>query len=172
MADIMKMGKNPNYMGSWDLEEVPKKEVTLTIAKIVEENVVTNGKTEACAVCYWKEKTYKPMILNPTNKKMICKVHHTKDTDKLVGKQVVIGIEKVKAFGDVFDALRIKNKLPAPPKEKSYTCADCGKAVVGIEGFSAEKIAAITHQRYGVVLCSECSAIRKNKSESEANEDA
>lgn len=23
MPDIMKMGKNPNYLGSWDLDELP-----------------------------------------------------------------------------------------------------------------------------------------------------
>ena len=37
MPDIMKMGKNPNYLGSWDLDELPNREATLTIAKIVDE---------------------------------------------------------------------------------------------------------------------------------------
>ena len=40
MSDIMRMGKNPNYLGSWDLDELPNREVTLTIAKIVDEKVV------------------------------------------------------------------------------------------------------------------------------------
>lgn len=26
MPDIMRMGKNPNYLGSWDLEELPGRE--------------------------------------------------------------------------------------------------------------------------------------------------
>ena len=67
--DIMKMGKNPNYLGSWDVEETPKKELVLTIEKIVDEEVVTNGKSEICTVAHFTDKAYKPMIFNITNKK-------------------------------------------------------------------------------------------------------
>ena len=84
MADIMKMGKNPNYLGSWDLDELPGKEVTLTIARIVDEDVVTNGSKERCTVCYWTDNNYKPMVLNVTNKKTIAKLYHTKETEKLM----------------------------------------------------------------------------------------
>ena len=27
--DIMRMGKNPNYMGSWDLDDLPNREIAL-----------------------------------------------------------------------------------------------------------------------------------------------
>ena len=37
MADIMRMGKNPNFLGSWDLDELPNREAVLTIDKIVED---------------------------------------------------------------------------------------------------------------------------------------
>ena len=107
MSDIMKMGKNPNYLGSWDLEEMPNREVTLTIEKIVDEKVIAAGNSETCTVCHWTDKNYKPMILNITNKKTIAKLYKTKETEKLQGKSVIIGIEKVKAFGDIHDALRI-----------------------------------------------------------------
>ena len=35
--DIMRMGdRNPEYLGGWDLEDVPGKKLTLTIDRIVE----------------------------------------------------------------------------------------------------------------------------------------
>lgn len=162
MPDIMKMGKNPNFLGSWDLDELKNREVTLTINNIIDENVVTSGKTELCTVCYWKENEYKPMILNVTNKKTLCKLYGTKDTEKLKGKNVIIGISKVKAFGDIFDALRIKNKRPALAKNTVYKCVDCGREITDFNKFSAAQIAMITQKRYGVALCSECSTKRKN----------
>lgn len=160
MPDIMKMGKNPNYLGSWDLEELPNKEVTLTIAKIVDEDVVTNGSKERYTVSYWTDKAYKPMILNVTNKKMICKLHKTKDTEKLAGKSVVIGISEVKAFGDTHDALRIRKRIPKV--EAAEKCTDCGNDVQAAMGKSAEYIIAYTKKQFnGTCLCFDCAMKRK-----------
>ena len=114
MPDIMKMRKKPNYLGSWDVDELPNREPTLTIERIVDEEVVTNGKTEICTTCYWTDQALKSMILNVTNKKTICKLYKTKDTEKLRGKSVIVGIDRVKAFGDVYDALRIWARIPRP----------------------------------------------------------
>lgn len=161
MPDIMKMGKNPNFLGSWDLEELPGREVTLTIARIVDEDVVTSGSKERCTVCYWTDKAYQPMILNVTNKKMLCKLYKTKDTDKLAGKAVVIGVSEVKAFGDVHDALRIRKRIPkvaVAPK-----CADCGNDIQGSGNRSAEYIAKYTAQQYGDSLCFSCATKRAEK---------
>ena len=147
----MLMGKNPNYMGSWDLEELPNKEITLTIKEIKDEEVVTNGKTETCTACYWVEKNYKPMILNVCNKKRICKLYKTKDTEKLKG------IDQVKAFGDIFDALRIRPRKPqvninaAKPK-----CEQCGNDINAIGNMTPEQAAQYTKVKYGKKLCSEC----------------
>lgn len=161
MPDIMKMGKNPNYLGSWDLEELPEKEVTLTIARIVDEDVVTNGSKERCTVCYWTDSNYKPMVLNVTNKKTIAKLYHTKDTEKLAGKAVVIGIEKVKAFGDIHDALRIRKRIPKAAEP--IKCADCGNAIQGGGGRSADYIATYTKKQYGACLCFSCATARAEK---------
>lgn len=158
MADIMKMGKNPNYLGSWDLDELPNREATLTIARIVDEAVVTNGKEERCTVCYWMEKGFKPMILNVTNKKMIAKLYHTKDTEKLIGKAVVIGVEQVKAFGDTHDALRIRKRIPKVAEP--VKCEDCGNDVQGAMGKGADYIANYTNKKFGVCLCFDCAQKR------------
>lgn len=161
MPDIMKMGKNPNYLGSWDLEELPEKEVTLTIAKIVDEDVVTNGSQERCTVCYWTDKAYKPMIWNVTNKKTVARLYHTKDTEQLAGKAVVIGIEKVKAFGAVHDALRIRKRIPKAAEP--IKCDDCGGIIQSSGGMSVEGIVARTKQRYKACLCFSCATARAEK---------
>lgn len=161
MSDIMKMGQNPNYLGSWDLYELPNQEVTLTIAKIVDEDVVTNNNKERCTVVHWAEKGWNPMILNLTNKKMLIKLYRTKDSEKLQGKAVVINIQKVKAFGDIHDALRIKKEIPKPEKQ-TENCADCGNPVKGAMGKSAEYIVAYTKKQFeGTCLCFDCAMKRK-----------
>ena len=171
MPDIMKMGKNPNYLGSWDLDDLPNREATLTIARIVDEKVVTNGQNELCTVCYWTDPAYKPMILNITNKKMVCKLYKTKETEKLVGKSVVVGIDQVKAFGDVHDALRIRKRIPKV--NTAVKCADCGNDIQGTPERSAEYIAAYTAKKFKVPLCFDCAAKRQAVQEQKAvNENA
>lgn len=164
--DIMKMGKNPNYLGSWDLDEVPGKELTLTIEQIKDEEVVTNGKSEMCTTCHWTDKTFKPMILNVTNKKTLCKLYKTKDTEKLKGKSVVIGIEKVKAFGDVHDALRIRKRIPTTNTAPAQKCEVCGKNIAAANNMTSEQIAAYTKQKYGKCLCAECATVAKGAQQS------
>lgn len=161
MPDIMKMGKNPNYLGAWDLEERPNREITLTISKIVDEKVVAAGQSELCTVCYWNENGWKPMILNVTNKKTLSKLYKTTATEKLVGKAVVIGVEQVKAFGDIYDALRIRKRLPKP--ETAVKCADCGGDIQGAMGKGADYIAAYTKKKFGVCLCFDCAQKRADK---------
>ena len=156
MADIMKMGKNPNYLGSWDIEELPNKELTLTIDKIVDEDVVTNGTKEKCTVCYWTDNTFKPMVLNVTNKKTIAKLYKTKDTEKLKGKSVVVGIEKVKAFGGVHDALRIRPRIPQAVNAVKPKCEQCGADINGAGKMNPEQMAAYTKTKYGKALCEAC----------------
>lgn len=156
MSDIMKMGKNPNYLGSWDLEDQPNREVTLTIDRITDEEVVTNGSKEVCTACYWTDKAFKPMILNVTNKKRLCKLYKTKDTEKLKGKAVIIGIDQVKAFGDVHDALRIRPRMPQIPSTKKHKCESCGKDIEAFGSMNAEQVAAYRKNKYGKALCNEC----------------
>ena len=161
MADIMKMGKNPNFLGSWDLDELPNREAMLTIGKIVDEKVVTNGQSELCTVCYWLEPGFKPMIWNVTNKKTVAKLYHTKETEKLVGKSVVVGVDQVKAFGDTHDALRIRKRIPKAAEPAK--CEDCGNAIHGNGNMTAETIIARTKQRYKACLCFSCATARAEK---------
>ena len=58
MADIMRMGKHPNYLGSWDLDEMPNREVPLTIDHIVDEKAGANGQEQIVRACYWTDKNF------------------------------------------------------------------------------------------------------------------
>lgn len=160
--DIMKMGKNPNYLGSWDLDDVAGRVLTLTIAKIVDEEVVTSGKTEVCTVCYFEE-DYKPMILNITNKKRLAKLYKTKQTEKLVGKRIAITTERVKAFGDVYDALRFVTKIPADKPAGEIRCARCGQALYPVGKLNAAELGKYTKAKYGRCLCGKCAEAEARK---------
>ncbi|MDE6020296.1 MAG: hypothetical protein K2H01_04750 [Ruminococcus sp.] len=170
MSDIMKMGKNPNYLGSWDLEEQPNREVILTIDNIRDEEVVTNGKTENCTVCYWTDHAYKPMIMNITNKKRLCKLYRTKETEKLRGKSVVIGIEKVKAFGAVHDALRICPRVPQIRTAALPKCSKCGADIMPTNRMTAEQIAEYTINKCGRPLCAACCTSSTKEAQNAANQ--
>lgn len=155
--NIMKMGKNPNFLGSWDIEELPGREITLTIDRIVDEEVVAAGQKEICTVIYWTDKSVKKFIVNVTNKKCLAKLYKTTDTEKLKGKSVIIGIEKVKAFGDIYDALRIRPRIPAAPKQtETILCVECGKPIQAQGGMTAEQVAAYTAKKYGKCICGAC----------------
>jgi hypothetical protein len=156
MADIMKMGKNPTFLGSWDIEELPNKEIILTIDHITDEEVVTSGQKEICTVCYWEEKDAKKMILNVVNKKALARLYHTKDTEKLKGKAVVIGIDKVKAFGGIHDALRIRHRIPQVQTAAAPKCEQCGNDIAASGSMNHEQVAAYTKTKYGKCLCAGC----------------
>ena len=154
--DIMLMGKNPNFLGSWDLYDLPNNKIQVTIAKIVDEEIVNQGKKENATVCHFKEK-YKPMILNLTNKKTLSKLFKTIDTDKLIGKRIEIGYENIKAFGKVHDALRISNRLISQTTEvKIVKCEICNNDIQPMSRMTSEQVAEYTKNKYGQALCSVC----------------
>lgn len=148
---------NPDYLGAYSIED--NKDLILTIDYVKDEMVIgPDGKKEECMVMHFKEKA-KPMILNATNAKMIQKLLKTPYIEDWSGHKVQIGIEKVKAFGEVVDALRIRNKLPA---ETVVICEGCGENISGAYGMSPEQLAAYTKQQYGKQLCAACATKAKN----------
>jgi len=99
---------NPNYIGAHDLQ--PTQELVITIESVSKEVVKgADGKEEQCIVAKIKG-AKKPMILNKTNCKIISKVFDTPYIEEWSGKSIIIYSAKVKAFGDMVDALRVKNQ--------------------------------------------------------------
>ena len=147
---------NPEYLGAYSLED--GKDIVLTIDYIKVETVTgTDGKKEDLPVCHWKEPE-KSMILNATNMKMIAKVLNSNFVEDWSGKKVQIGTEKVRAFGDVVDALRIRRYAPkqTATANNELVCEACGKKIDPAYGLTPEQIADSTKKKYNRVLCSQC----------------
>lgn len=100
------------YTGAYELQ--PNEEKVVTIKKVCKEEVnSTDGKKSMCLVAYFEESS-KPMVLNKTNCKTIEKLY-SPFTEDWLGKKITVFAQKVKAFGDTVDALRIR---PTKPVEK------------------------------------------------------
>tara|TARA_R100001244_G_scaffold69812_2_gene56872 strand:- start:1959 stop:2447 length:489 start_codon:yes stop_codon:yes gene_type:complete len=106
---------NYEYLGSYSLEG--KREIVVSIKGVGSAKVTgQNGRKEDCFVVYFNEMD-KPMILNRTNAKAIEKVAGSGLVEDWVTVRVTLYVEKgVKAFGDVVDALRIRDKKPSQNK--------------------------------------------------------
>lgn len=145
---------NPNYLGAYSIED--GRDLILTIKNVREEQVTgTDGKKDDCVVCYFYENV-KPMILNSTNMKMIAKLYRTNYIEEWVGKKIQVGVEQVRAFGDIVDALRVRKMIPKENTAQSFKCSDCGESIQPSNGFSEEQLAAYTTKKYGRALCAEC----------------
>lgn len=154
---------NPEYLGAYSLED--GKDIVLTIDYIKVETVTgTDGKKEDLPVCHWKEPE-KSMILNATNMKMIAKVLGSNFVEDWSGRKVQIGTEKVRAFGDVVDALRIRRYAPkqTATAHTDLVCEACGKPIQAAYGMTAEQIATSTKQKYNRQLCSDCATAEAGK---------
>lgn len=98
---------NPNYIGAEVLQ--PGQELKLTIERIEKEQVKTAEGSQDCIVAHFKG-GQKGMIINKTNAKIISKVLDTPYIEEWIGKSIIIYAAKVKAFGELIDALRVKNQ--------------------------------------------------------------
>ena len=89
------------------------------------------------------------MILNATNMKMIAKVLGSNFVEDWSGRKVWIGTEKVRAFGDVVDALRIRRYAPkqTATAHTDVICEACGKPIQAAYGMSAENVAESTAKK-------------------------
>lgn len=145
--------RDVNFVGSYDLivgvddnnQPIYKDRiVTIDFVNAKEEvmDAQTNKKVEK-TVAHFKDKDIKPMILNTTNKKGIETATGTIFLEKWAGKQVLLTVEQVKAFGKVQPALRIK---PVPKR----LCDVCGKVI-------SNDIYEASMKKYNKALCSkEC----------------
>ena len=158
-----KKTRDTNYLGCWDLLDGEEyKAIVLTISAVKQEKVLnleTNAKTDEI-VLHFAEKQYKPMILNTTNKQAIEKATGTPFIEQWAGNKIKINVEKVKAFGDMHDALRIS---PIPVKIEMAKCECCGKEI-------QKRIYDYTKQECGFGVCSKECRDKMTAKKEEANE--
>lgn len=140
-----------NYLGSWD---VPEGDDLILTVDHCERNEVQNERgSEKKLVMYFKETGYKPMILNTVNSEAISEAYGSKRVEAWEGKKIAITTEKVKAFGSMKDALRIR---PYKPKVTEAFCEECGSEIERHGDYSVNKIVMMTEARYGKKLCWNC----------------
>lgn len=125
MKTHFKKLKNTEYLGSWDLidDKGQTKNIVATI-KEIKKQMVHDGKggQSECIVLFFNE--YKPMIVNATNLKVTAKIMDSNYIEDWVGKKIEISTEKVKAFGEIHDALRIvKTSLDLTPSHPKWNGA-------------------------------------------------
>lgn len=158
---------NPDFLGAYAFDRGEEK--TATIADVRQDKVTgADGKEEMCTIVYFAE-DLKPLILNRTNAKMITKLYRTGYIDEWVGKRITMCVKNVRAFGEVVEAVRIKNEIPRAVSAAPILCAECSKAIEGVGSYSAADIARINTNRYGKALCAECSKKRQDTGKTKAN---
>ena len=145
---------NPNYLGSYAFQ--PGEEKALTIRKVGTEEVTNPAepeKKESCIVAHFQQPE-KPLILNKTNCRSIEKLAGTPDIEQWPGTGIILCVQKVMAFGELVEAVRIR---PVKP----YVCADCGGIITGYGNKSHAEIREYTQKEYRRQLCASCATKAK-----------
>ena len=132
---------NPNYLGVYSLPD--GRDIILTIKSVGQEMVMgADGSKEQCVVMHFQEPV-KPFICNKTNLKQITKLLKTPYVEQWAGSKIQIGSEKVKAFGDVVDALRVRGKLPQGHAAPAVKWEDWGKDIQPEGNLTSAHVAAL-----------------------------
>lgn len=149
---------NLDYLGAWALQ--PGEEPILTIVSVATEKVVgADGKKEDCIVMRYKGIGPGKMVLNSTNCKTIEAITGTPHIEKWAGAQIQVYSEKVKAFGAVVDALRVRPYKPRA-KDPVPNCSECGSKLKEAYGMKPASLAEYTKEKYNAVLCAACAEKR------------
>ena len=138
---------NPNYLGAYAF--APGEEKIVTIEYVTQEELIGDeGRSDKCIVAHLVNE--KPLVLNKTNCKAISKLLSTPYIEDWAGHRITLTVQKVKAFGEETDAVRVKPKLPGE------ICEKCGKEIRAGLGHSAAEVAELAMNKYGKKLCIDC----------------
>lgn len=96
-----------NYLGGWSFADGDQ---ILTIKDVLEQEVRTKDNGAEVKLTVLFQEVDLPLILNRTNADMIAKVTGSSFTGDWVGKQIKVGSSRIKAFGDVWDAIRVRDE--------------------------------------------------------------
>ncbi len=152
---------NPNYIGSYAFQ--PNEEKIGTIKAVNQEVVTdTNGKESLCIVAHFEESDLKPLVMNKTNCKTMSKLY-SPYLEEWPGKGIIMAVQKVNAFGEITDAIRIR------PVKPLY-CEECGKPIKPYARKNAAELAKYTKEKYNRQLCSICANKAKGEMKNAVSE--
>jgi hypothetical protein len=100
------------YVTAADLDG---KSFTLTIKSVTLEEMITHDNKMVTKPVLWFAQAAKGMVLNVTNAKILAHLFGD-DTDFWPGQRVTIYPTRVKAFGSMQDAIRVREEIPPQPK--------------------------------------------------------
>ena len=173
-----RLERDSEYLGADDI--YPNTEPVLTIRNIYRGKVTLSRGKEVKNVLTFVEESVpgmipevRPMIVNSTNRQTLKKLYGQVTASALEGKKIQLYIEhnvRNPSNGEMTDGIRIRDKKPAAGGKSiaAPKCAECGKEIIGVSGFSAEQIVAGSKKKYGKALCVECG--QKAKAAQEAKE--
>lgn len=161
--------KQTEYLGGHDLNDGKGgfKDIIVTIKEAHKKKVSDIHGDETDELILEFADDTKPMILNVTNSRTLSKLFKSSYIEDWAGKEIQIGTQKVKAFGEMHDALRIR---PFPPKKQAPTvnCVECGKPITPFEGAPVDVIIAKSTEELGQPTCVPCWKAKKEAA-NEAN---
>lgn len=161
---------NPDFLGAYALE--PGQEIAVTIETIKTEEVKNrDGTSSECIVAYFREREIKPMILNVTNCETIAKLAGSSFVEDWPGTRIQLYAAKVKAFGEIVEALRIRPTVPKDP-EPVPPCEICGKQLTSAWKKTPAQLAEYTKANTGKVLCAACAKKWKEGGENDGEGNA
>lgn len=148
------------FLGGWSFENGDE---TLTIKSIGEEEMydAETGGNKKGLVLHFEERDL-PMVLNVTNAETIADVTGTDKLAEWIGRKIIVGTSKIKAFGKVHDAIRVRS---TKPDETVYKCEDCGQTIKAAAGKQPSELVEIAKRNTGRALCLDC--MKKVKEEQE-----
>jgi hypothetical protein len=100
------------YLTAADLDG---KSFTLTIRDVTLEEMKTHDNKMVRKPVCWFDRAQRGFVLNATNARIIAALYGD-DTLGWQGRRVTIYATKVKAFGQLQDAIRVREEIPAQPK--------------------------------------------------------
>jgi len=100
------------YVTAADLQGRP---FTLTIKTVTLEEMVTHDNKKVQKPVVWFTNAQKGFVINVTNARTIAALYGD-DTEGWTGKRITIYPTQVRAFGQMQEALRVREEIPAQPK--------------------------------------------------------
>jgi hypothetical protein len=138
---------NKDFLGAHDLEE--NQELKVIIKNVQIKPVKdTSGKENNCNVAFFTDTKIKPMVLNATNCKLIKKFSKSNYIEDWKNIPIQIYVKEIKAFGEVVEALRIREKQPN--LKKPVLSPESDKWNKAIESYRKSKNIAIIKKYYDI----------------------